>query len=864
MPESSQRDDITVPAGQATVASATTPAILLTEKPGDRIGHYTLVEQLGEGGCGVVYVAEQREPVRRQVAFKIIKLGMDTRQFVARFEAERQALALMEHPHIAQVLDAGATDTGRPYFVMELVRGVPVNEFCDQNQLPVRERLELFVKVCHAIQHAHQKGVIHRDVKPSNILVARHDGAPVPKVIDFGIAKALDEPLTEMTLVTRVGQFMGTPAYMSPEQAAGSKDIDTRTDIYSLGVVLYELLTGRTPFDPDELHNANLEEISRTIRERDTKRPSTLLMTLPRADLEKAAHLRRTEPAKLPAMLKGDLDWVVMKALEKDPARRYASVNGLAADVQRYLNHEPVVARPPSTWYTLDRLAQRHKAVVAGVGAVAVAVLIGLGVSTYLFFREKAARARADAAAIKSQQVAEFLKQMLAAAGPSKAQGRDATMLRDILDQTAARLGHELKDQPAVEAELRRTLVYAYEDLDEFERAVAMHREALRLRRQVFGAEHLLVAESLYDLSDSLDYYNDPAGAETALLEARAIRQRILGPRHPVMAETLNQLSWVQGRLGKLAESEQSARTAVEILRAAPIEEQNELGFALTALATTLQKMARFAEAADLHREQLDWVRRHRGEMDPGVLASLNNLSFTLVALGELDEAERIGLEALALGDKIHRGKLHRTSDSQIKALALVNEFRGELPEAEARLIEAVRAADELFGPTHGFTADARAQLVRVQVRRGRLDEAEATYRAAAAATGPMGENSLLIAGSLLALARGDLETAERRARTEVQNERAAGSGPRQTARALHMLARVLIAKDSPGDAEPLLREALALWRPENTGTPEMAEFRSRLAEALLAQPPDAARAAEAAILLREVSAARSRYLKSP
>src|SRR4051812_17235119 len=318
---------------------------LTAEKAGDRIGRYKLLQQIGEGGCGVVYMAEQEEPVRRRVALKVIKLGMDTKSVVARFEAERQALALMDHPNIAKVLDAGASDTGRLYFVMELVRGIKITDYCDQNNLSTNERLELFMQVCQAIQHAHQKGIIHRDIKPSNILVTITEPGAIgcPKVIDFGIAKATTgQRLTDKTVFTAFEQFIGTPAYMSPEQAMmTSLDIDTRTDIYALGVLLYELLTGQTPFDAKDLLGAGLDAMRRIICEREPVLPSTRLSTLIAADLTIVAGHRHAEPGRLGTLLRGDLDWIVMKALEKDRARRYETANGLARDVQRYLVSEP-------------------------------------------------------------------------------------------------------------------------------------------------------------------------------------------------------------------------------------------------------------------------------------------------------------------------------------------------------------------------------------------------------------------------------------------------------------------------------------------------------------------------------------------
>ncbi len=382
------------------------------ELAGTRIGRYNLLRKLGEGGCGVVYLAEQVKPVRRPVALKVIKFGMDTRSVIARFEVERQALALMDHPNIAKVLDAGATENGRPFFVMEYVQGFKITTFCDTHQFDTPKRLELFIQVCHAIQHAHQKGVIHRDIKPSNVLVTVTNDAPMPKVIDFGIAKATEGKLTDNTIFTVVGQFIGTPAYMSPEQAEMSGlDVDTRSDIYSLGVLLYELLTGRTPFDETKLLQSGFDEMRRTLREDDPQRPSALLTSLTNTDLTATAQHHRVEPPKLIKSVKGDLDWIVMKALEKDRGRRYETANGLAMDLQRYLHNEPVTARPPSQFYRLQKLVRRNKVVFAS-GAVVIATLVaGLGVSTHLLLREHEAlevqerlRREAEQARTESEQ----------------------------------------------------------------------------------------------------------------------------------------------------------------------------------------------------------------------------------------------------------------------------------------------------------------------------------------------------------------------------------------------------------------------------------------------------------------------------
>jgi WD40 repeat protein/serine/threonine protein kinase len=414
------------------------------EAVGQTLGRYKLLENIGEGGCGVVYVAEQTEPVRRRVAVKVIKLGMDTKQVVARFEAERQALAMMDHPNIARVLDAGATETGRPYFVMELVRGIKITEYCDQNHLSTKERLDLFIKVCQAIQHAHQKGIIHRDIKPSNILVTLHDGVPVPKVIDFGIAKATEGRLTDVTVYTQLNQFIGTPAYMSPEQAERSGlDIDTRSDIYSLGVLLYELLTGTTPFDPYLLMVSGLDAMRETIREKEPLRPSTRFATLKGEELTTAAKQRSADSSKVLHQLKGDLDWIVMKCLEKDRTRRYDTATGLAFDIKRHLDNEPVLARPPSVAYKLRKAFRRNKLVCVAAIAVLMALVVGLGSATLMYFREREARIGEQQERLRAQSAQKVAENEREKASASQQQARRLLYAADMnLAQQALKLNN--------------------------------------------------------------------------------------------------------------------------------------------------------------------------------------------------------------------------------------------------------------------------------------------------------------------------------------------------------------------------------------------------------------------------------------
>ena len=450
-----------------------------------------MLEKLGVGGFGEVWAAEQKEPVRRRVALKIIKLGMDTRQVVARFEAERQALAMMDHPNIARILDAGVTDTGRPYFVMDLVEGISITEYCEHEKLDLTSRLDLFIKVCQAIQHAHQKGIIHRDIKPSNILVTLHDGVPVPKVIDFGIAKATEGRLTDNTAFTLLHQFIGTPAYMSPEQAEMSGlDIDTRSDIYSLGVLLYELLAGSTPFDSKELMASGIDAMRKTIREKEPQRPSTRLATLGADQLTTTAKFRSADTSKLLHQLQGDLDWIVMKCLEKDRQRRYDTANDLAADLKRHLDNEPVLARPPSAAYKFQKAFRRNKLVFAAGTAVVIALVAGLCLAALGWRQTRVERDNAQAAL-------RFIQEdVLSQASPGSQPDRGLTV-RDLLDGIGGRLDRATGLPPLVEAPIRQTLGSVYTELGDYAKAIEHYGTALRFQRQHLPESHRETLRSL-------------------------------------------------------------------------------------------------------------------------------------------------------------------------------------------------------------------------------------------------------------------------------------------------------------------------------------------------------------------------------
>ncbi len=622
---------------------------------GARIGRYKLLAKLGEGGCGVVYLAEQEEPVRRRVALKVIRLGMDTREVIARFEAERQALALMDHPHIAKVFDAGSTENGRPYFVMELVRGVKITSYCDQHNLATAERLRLFTQVCHAIQHAHQKGVIHRDIKPSNILVTQQDAVPVPKVIDFGIAKATQGRLTDQTLYTAFEQFIGTPAYMSPEQAEmSSQDVDTPSDIYSLGVLLYELLTAHTPFETKELLKAGLDEIRRRIREVEPPKPSTRLSTLEGDTLATTAEHRATEPPKLIHLVRGDLDWIVMRCLEKNRARRYETTDALALDINRHLNDEPVQARPPGGWYRLQKLVRRNRLTFATITGVAVALLAGLTTTSWMYSREKTARERA----VTAEQVQAHLR--------GQAESDRARAVTAEGEQRKLRLEADAALQRAIAAEAeqnrQRQEAEHARDSEAHERALAEAARREAEQQTKLAEQQRSLAERERDRAQNAERAAQTEAARNA--EAARLMQNMLrgaGPHVTLVRDptTLHQILDVTAQ-GLLAEPEGAAKTELR-----------------DALSAVYYDLGDYATSIALGGK---WA----GKDHPPLVPALDQLGLSLMRHGRLADAEAVLGEAVAVDRLVSVADPHRSESLTLLGdLGQVLRLAGKLDQAD-------------------------------------------------------------------------------------------------------------------------------------------------------------------------------------
>jgi eukaryotic-like serine/threonine-protein kinase len=709
---------------------------------GTVIGRYKLLEPIGEGGYGTVFMAEQTTPVQRRVALKIIKPGMDTRQVIARFEAERQALALMDHPNIAKVFDAGVTDTERPYFVMELVKGLPITKYCDEHKLPPRARLELFVHVCQAVQHAHQKGIIHRDLKPTNVLVAQYDGKPVPKVIDFGVAKATGQRLTDMTMFTGFGDVIGTPQYMSPEQAELNQlDVDTRSDIYSLGVLLYELLTGTTPLESKRVKEVALLEVLRVIREEEPPRPSTRLTTT--AELPSIAAQRGLEPKSLSGIVRGELDWIVMKALEKDRARRYETANGLAMDVQRYLADDTVHACPPSSAYRLRKFARKHRGPVVAAGLVLLTLIGGIVGTTYGLVRaeqarraetaraqgERNAREESQAREAETQAVVEFLqRKFLDARKPVQngGLGPDIT-LGEVAEKALPLNDRSFGDKPLLEARLRlmlspfgstspdsveqvaraldlytkhrgpdhpetlRSMTYLSQNLfvhGQLDEAIKVREEMVARTKAKLGPDH---ADTLMPMENLTALYEDTgrfAQAVTLGEEMVTRSKAALGHDHPETMQRMARVAYANAELGRHAEALAIREQILALRKARHGPGHYETLYAMQRLAESYAALGRKDEATKLHEQVL---ARWLAKLGPGGTTHIGSLDFLAkcyAALGRHAESAKVREQLLAIskpshGEDFWLSNLPNTADSYLRAGRHADAFK-LLDEARA------------------------------------------------------------------------------------------------------------------------------------------------------------------------------------
>jgi serine/threonine protein kinase/tetratricopeptide (TPR) repeat protein len=784
------------------------------EAPGTVIGPYKLLEQIGEGGFGMVFMAEQQHPVRRKVALKILKPGMDSRQIIARFEAERQALALMDHPHIARVLDAGQTAAGRPYFVMDLVKGIPITEYCDQAQLATHERLQLFVPVCQAIQHAHQKGIVHRDIKPSNVLVTLRDGAPVPKVIDFGIAKATSGQLTEKTLFTNFAQMMGTPLYMSPEQAGLSElDVDTRSDIYSLGVLLYELLTGTTPFDKERFKEAGYDEMRRIIREEEPSKPSTRLSTLGQAATTLSIQ-RRSDPRKLSELFRGELDWIVMKALEKDRNRRYETADAFALDVERYLHDEPVLACPPSANYRLRKFSWKHRKVLAVAGAFAMLLTVATGVSLALAIWAHDQRDKALAAAEKERVAKESAQKRLIQI--EKGNEILGSIFRDLDPRNEEKEGKPL----------RRLLGERLEDA------------ASQLKEDVLGAP-AAVARLQITLGKSLYGLGYPEKAIPLLLKARDTLTAHAGPDDSDTLTAMNNLALAYRTVGRLDLAIPLNVETLNLMKEKFGPDDRATLACMNNLASAYRNAGKLDLALPLLEETLELRKAKFGPDNPATLKSMSNL-----ALG-YQEARKFGLAIPLLQEALERSEArmspdHPTVIGALNNLALAYIAAGKLHLALPRYEEALQRVTAKLGPDHPNTLITMRNLGGAYQAAGQMDQALALLERAAAGVEKRGfahEHADRIIAGLTACHEERQEYAQaeawRRKWLAVLKQKS-GSDTVAYAAELTGLGSNLVKQKKWLEAEAVLHEALAIRQRQEADSWTTFSTQSLLGQALL------------------------------
>jgi eukaryotic-like serine/threonine-protein kinase len=717
------------PANADNLEAASTRTIGSAESnAGALIGRYHLLQKIGEGGMGEVWLAEQKEPVRRRVAIKLIKAGMDTREVVARFESERQALALMDHPAIAKVFDAGSTPQGAPYFVMEYVAGVPITSYCDNHRLSTRERLELFTRVCEGVQHAHQKAIIHRDLKPSNILVTEVNGHPAPKIIDFGVAKALTQKLTADTMFTRVGTLIGTPEYMSPEQALSSgEDIDTRTDVYSLGIIFYELLAGAPPI---ELHKIAFDEFLRRLREDDPPRPSTKFRTQDATTSTELARKRHTEPPALVRQMRGDLDSIALKALEKDRSRRYTTPSELAADIESYLRNDPVMARPASAAYLARKYIRRHRFGVAVAIAAAFLLISFSVVQAFQLQRTTRERDRATRERNRADRITEFMTTMFNVSDPSAARGNSITA-REILDRASKEIDPGLSKDPELQAQMMHIMGDVYLNLGLYYQAQSLLTRAVDIRRRVLGRENPETLASMSLLASILNTRGNYAAAEQMFRETLDIRRRVLGPHH---RDTLGSMMSLANGLdqyeGRYAEAETLARQVLEDQRRSLGPGNPEEVRSIRVLDHILGHEGRYAEAEKLCREALDIERRVAGPENQYTLESVTELALILVDEGRYAEAEKFQRQALNTERRIF-GLEHESTLYSMAALANILYQESHYSEAEKAYLELAATDRRVHGEGHPETAIATYNLACIAALTGKHGKALALLREA-------------------------------------------------------------------------------------------------------------------------------------
>jgi eukaryotic-like serine/threonine-protein kinase len=692
-----------------------------TTSPARSIGQYRLVQKLGQGGMGEVWLAEQTTPIRRTVAVKLIKAGMDTNAVVARFESERQALALMDHANIAKVFEAGSTPDGHPFFVMEYVSGIPITDYCDKHRLSVRERLELFTQVCEGVQHAHQKAIIHRDLKPSNVLVVLQDNKSTPKIIDFGLAKATAQRLTERTMFTELGAMVGTPGYMSPEQADMTEhSIDTRTDVYSLGVILYELLVGALPHDARELREAGFEGMLRKIRDEDPLRPSTKILALGDA-LKISAENRKEEPQTLVRHLRGDLDWITMKALEKDKTRRYGSPSDLARDIDRHLRNEPVLACPPSTAYRTKKFVRRHRFGVT-VSTAAVLLLLGFAITMTVQARRIAReRDRANLEAETSRRVTEFMTGMFTVSDPGEAKGSSITA-REILDKASKEIDPGMGKDPVLQARMMDTIGNVYGLLGLYLQSKPFLEKALDIQRRILGTEHPETLLTMRHLAATLVDNGEFAEGEKLDRELLEAQRRVLGPRDPETIKTMNNLAAALGGLGRDAEAEQLFRETLDIARTVLGPEDRFVLRIANHLSKTLTDEQKYAETEKLARETLELQRRTLGPDHVDTIETRTNLAYTLASKKRFAEAAQMTRDAFDVSKRVNGAESATTLllMSNLGYLELNAARRGE---ARTLLQEALAIERRVLDPNHPYTALTKYNLALLAGSEGRRDE---------------------------------------------------------------------------------------------------------------------------------------------